>query len=155
MTTTDRSNGKANALGVIAVCVVIVVAGFACHPKRPPSQPAVRSASEEVMVNLEQETADPTMRGPLSYDHGFPVGWPHNLASAEDAAVTAVRATDRITEAGPLARRDLILTIATDEYGPTLAAETNQRIADLSFAVAGSGAGPADLTWGEYPLMFT
>ena len=73
-------------------------------------------------------------------------------AGAEHAAVAAVRMTGKIATAGFISRSDLIGSIASVRFAPTLAARSAAQLADMTAEVGGAGVSPADLVWEEIPL---
>lgn len=93
--------------------------------------------------------------GPAGERHGVPVGWSHDRAGAEAAAVAYVEATDLVAHAGPLGRRDIVLTMATPAFGPTLLDTTNRQLDDLLFALGARGVAASSLVWSEHALTVT
>ena len=73
-------------------------------------------------------------------------------AVAEHAAVSAIRMTGRIATAGFISRADLIGSIASARFAPTLAARSAAQLTDMTAEVGGAGVSPADLIWDEIPL---
>ena len=95
-------------------------------------------------------------------DHPDPVTGSSEIAksgadvpSATAAAAAAVRSSGAVATAGPLTRRDLVLAMATDEYGPRLEDAVNRDIDELVVGLGERGLGPGDLLWAEYPLTAT
>ena len=73
-------------------------------------------------------------------------------AAAEHAAVAAVRMTGKIATAGFISRSDMIGSIASAQFAPTLAARSAAQLADMTAEVGGAGVSPTDLVWDEIPL---
>ena len=73
-------------------------------------------------------------------------------AGAEHAATAAVRMTGKIATAGFISRADLIGTISSTRFAPTLAARSAAQLADMTAVVGGAGVSPTDLVWEELPL---
>ncbi len=73
-------------------------------------------------------------------------------SSAADAASGFVRSTGEAAVAGPLTRRDVLLSIATEEYGPQLVESVNRDLDDLLAALGERGLTSEDLLWAEFPL---
>jgi len=97
-----------------------------------------------------QVTAAPV--GPTGERHGAPIGWRHDAVGATAAASAYVAASGRLARLGPLARRDMVLALATDSYGETLAASVNSQLDDLLFALGERGVTGDGLVFVEYPL---
>ena len=57
-----------------------------------------------------------------------------------------------VAKVGPIARRDVMLVLATAAYGPSVVESTNRALDDLLLALGERGLVPADLVWSEYAL---
>jgi hypothetical protein len=73
-------------------------------------------------------------------------------AGAEHAATAAVRMTGKIATTGFISRADLIGTISSARFAPSLAARSAAQLADMTAEVGGAGVSPTDLVWEELPL---
>lgn len=109
-----------------------------------PSHPGEGSATEG---------AGPVAAGRV--EHGVPVGWPLDQAGAEAAASAYLRSTSLVARSGPLTRRDVVLTMATSSYGPTMVAAVNRELDGLIVGSEGRSVTPQELVWIEYPLAVT
>jgi hypothetical protein len=148
----DRSTIR-SPLAAIAVTVLTALGVGACTPDPGSSEaerPA-RVASDDTAV-LER-LPDPV--GPTGTGNGVPLGWAHDTAGAEAAAVAFVESSGLVATAGPLTRRDVILVMATARYGPVLVEATNRQLDDLLFELGERGLTPAELVWNEYALTVT
>jgi hypothetical protein len=91
--------------------------------------------------------------GPSSVDDlGVSHGWPRDADGATDAAVAAVRLTGPIARAGFITRSDMIRAFATEDFGPTLARESANQLAEMTAVFGESSVAPGDLVWSELPL---
>lgn len=135
-------------VAVVALVVVVAIAfALAARPSFDPPGLTFAEQSPAVMTELPQPL------GPSGHGAGgVPVGWRHDQAGAEAAAAAYVESSVLVAKAGPLARRDVILTLATPDYGPSLVETTNRELDDLLFALGERGLVPADLVWSEYAL---
>lgn len=91
-------------------------------------------------------------RGPSSTRHGVPVGWSRDESGALAAAVSAVRLTGEIARAGFITRTDMIETLASARYGPTLAAESAAQLGEMSGELSAAGVSVQSVTFTELPL---
>ena len=136
-------------VAVIAL-VVVVALGFALAA-RPDLEPPPPVSLAEARPPDAVQVSGPI--GPAGHGAGgIPVGWRHDRAGAEAAAAAYVESSELVATAGPLARRDVVLAIATADYGPSLVEATNRQLDDLVFALGERGLSPADLVWREYAL---
>ena len=90
--------------------------------------------------------------GPAEVVAGVPHGWRHDAEGARAAAMAAVSLTGEIARAGFITRSDIINSIATSGYGPTLASLSSGQLADLSAELGGAGVSASLLVWSEMPL---
>lgn len=90
--------------------------------------------------------------GPAEVVDGVPHGWRHDAEGARAAALAAVSLTGDIATAGFITRSDIIGSIATSAYGPTLASVSSGQLAELSVELGDAGVSPAQLVWSEMPL---
>lgn len=90
--------------------------------------------------------------GPAEVVDGVPHGWRHDAEGARAAALAAVSLTGDIATAGFITRSDIIDSIATAGYGPTLASLSSSQLLDLSVELGDVGVSPSDLVWSEIPL---
>lgn len=90
--------------------------------------------------------------GPTGSRHGVPAGWSHDRAGALGAAVSAVRLTGQIAAAGFITRDDMITALATDAYGPVLAAESAAQLEAMSGELGAAGITVQSVELHELPL---
>lgn len=90
--------------------------------------------------------------GPAEVTNGIPHGWRQDADGARAAALAVVSLTGRIATAGFITRSDIIDSIATAGYGPTLASQSSSQLAELSAELGDAGVSPAELVWSEIPL---
>lgn len=149
MNTKTKFEMRLMVVAVVALVVVVAIAfALAARPSfDPPGPVTLAEQSPAVLVELPQPLG-PSRHGA----GGVPVGWRHDQAGAEAAAAAYVESSALVAKAGPLARRDVILTLATPDYGPSLVEATNRELDDLLFALGERGLVPADLVWSEYAL---
>lgn len=140
----------------VAAAVVLVVGAAACtNPtdRAPSGRPAV---DDDVAATTAASGVDPARSiGPARTEHGIPVGWSLEQSGAEAAAVAFVRSTSVIATAGPLTRRDAILTMATSSAGPRLVDQVNYELDGLTVGTDNRAVAPAELVWHELPLTVT
>lgn len=90
--------------------------------------------------------------GPTRTVRGVPQGWRHDPTGARAAAIADVALTGDIAHAGPLARRDMVIQLASNRYGPTLVDTTDHQISELLDALGQADIDPTRLVWLESPL---
>jgi hypothetical protein len=90
--------------------------------------------------------------GPAQVVGGVAHGWAHDAAGAEHAAVSAVRATGPIAKAGFITQADLIRSIASTRFGPTLAASSATQLSKMTGELGAGNVNVADVVWAELPL---
>jgi hypothetical protein len=90
--------------------------------------------------------------GPSGRREGVPVGWRHDVAGAEASAAGYVSVTGAVARSGPLARRDMLQTLASRRFAPVLVEQVNGDLNKLLFALGERGANTAGMVWVEYPL---
>jgi hypothetical protein len=137
---------RATVLAIAAVAVVVVVglrAVASPNDSTPPSEspPATDAPAETAPA------------GPAAVDEfGVPHGWRRDADGALAAAVSAVRLTGSIARAGFITRSDMIAALATERYGPKLASESSNQLAEMTTALGEASVAPGDLVWSELPL---
>ncbi|HRE03730.1 MAG TPA: hypothetical protein PLV68_20715 [Ilumatobacteraceae bacterium] len=132
------------SLGAAIVAVVVGVRVLASTDDSPADSapPPVADAPDATM---------PT--GPTAVDEfGVPQGWRRDPAGALSAAVSAVQLTGPIARAGFITRSDMIASLASDRYGPTLASESANQLAEMTAVLGEASVAPDDLVWSELPL---
>jgi hypothetical protein len=131
----------------VALALLIASAAFFLASAGARSTSAITEPSGTAMtVEL------PPPLGPTGSQHGIPVGWRHDRDGAEAAAAAFVRSTGPIVKAGPLERRDMIVAIATDDYGPTLLRDVEHTVDRLALPLENHGLVTSDLLWSELAL---
>lgn len=125
----------------ILVGVRAVASSHGSTPSSAQEPPSTDTGSEAVPA------------GPLSVDDlGVSHGWPRDADGAMDAAVAAVRLTGPIARAGFITRSDTIHALASEEFGPTLARESANQLAEMTAVFGESSVAMGDLVWSELPL---
>lgn len=135
-----------SVVGAVATAIAVAAGAFACATRTTAtSTSSAEAGSTAPMVAVVAPI------GPSRVVHGVGVGWRHDQVGAEAAAVAYVEASRLVGTSGPLARRDVVMTLATREYGPTLVEATNRQLDDLRFQLGERGASTT-LVWGEHAL---
>lgn len=129
----------------VAVAVLVAIGFRAC------STPSGRSDTDPEPV-APAATGEGADRGPTSARHGVPVGWSHDEPGALAAAVSAVALTGEIARAGFITRTDMIETLATARYGPTLAAESAAQLGQMTGELGAAGVTVQSVAFTELPL---
>jgi hypothetical protein len=137
------------------VAAVVLVVGFAACANPSDPAPASRPVADEVAATAASGVDTARSIGPTRTEHGIPVGWSLDQSGAEAAAAAFVRSTSVIATAGPLTRRDAILTMATSSFGPDLVSTVNDQLAGLTVGTDNRAVAPAELVWHEFPLTVT
>jgi hypothetical protein len=133
---------------VAAVIAALVAIGFrACSTPSNGTDTATGTGSV-----TSAATGEVAGRGPASTRHGVPVGWSHDESGALAAAVSAVRLTGEIARAGFITRTDMIETLASARYGPTLAADSAAQLGEISGELGAAGVTVQSVTFTELPL---
>lgn len=83
---------------------------------------------------------------------GVPVGWTHDEAGARDAAVSAVSVSGEVARAGFVTRADMIATLATKQYAPTLLRTSESQLDTVLGDLAADGLTPQQVVFRELPL---
>lgn len=137
---------RTTVLAIAAVAVVVVVG------LRAVASPNDSTAPTESPPATDAPAATaPT--GPAAVDEfGVPHGWRRDADGAVAAAVSAVRLTGSIARAGFITRSDMIAALATERFGPKLASESSNQLAEMTTALGEASVAPGDLLWSELPL---
>lgn len=139
---------RARVYAAAAAATVLAAIGF-----RAWSTPSTSSdVGTDTAVVVPSASAEVAGRGPTSTRFGVPVGWSHDEAGALAAAVSAVRLTGEIARAGFITRTDMIETLASGRYGPTLAAESAAQLGEMSGELGAAGVAAQSVTFSELPL---
>lgn len=85
-------------------------------------------------------------------EFGVTIGWPRDRDGALTAAASAIRTTGAIAKAGFITRSDMIGSLASERYGPTLAAESSTQLAEMAAEIGAASVAPSELVWSEIPL---
>lgn len=141
-----RNHTLALAASFGAAVLAVVVATRASAPADD-----TRSAPTATTITASAQDT-PEGVGPRVSRLGVPTGWRHDAAGATAAAIGYVESTGLVARAGPLARRDVVLVLATESYGPELVDRTNRQLDDLLYAFGERGLTAEDLIWSEYAL---
>ena len=132
------------------VAAIVVVAAGSIGLRACNSSATGRDAAV-VPVTADAPAAESPV-GPAKVVDGVPHGWRHDAEGARAAAMAAVSLTGDIARAGFITRSDIIDSIATSGYGPTLASLSSVQLADLSAELGGAGVSSSQLVWSEMPL---
>ena len=128
-------------LSAAAVTVAVVVGLRMANASGPSTQTASTSPTAPILQAVAR-----------SERFGVPVGWTHDETGARDAAVSAVSLTGGVARAGFVTRSDMISTLASKRFAPTLvrssAAQLNTVLGDL----AADGLTPQQVVFRELPL---
>ncbi|HWL41778.1 MAG TPA: hypothetical protein VNQ73_02455 [Ilumatobacter sp.] len=131
------------ALITVVVVVLALVGLRACQS---------RSGQDNVSPTPTAAPAADTATGPRGVVHGVPVGWGHDATGARAAAVSALELTGVIAQAGFITRGDMLNTLATDRFGPTLTRDSNAQLDELLGDLAEEGITPASVLFRELAL---
>jgi hypothetical protein len=138
-------------LGLVVVVVLVVVGLAAAMLARDDGRGAAAPAPT-VAARVVGSGAVVSPVGPSGSRDGVPTGWRHDVAGAEEAAVGYVAVTGLAARSGPLTRRDMVLLLATEGYGPLLADQVSGQLSDLLYRLGERGLAPAGMVLVEYPL---
>jgi hypothetical protein len=136
-------------LGIVGIVTATVVTtrdtetGAASTTATPPPGPLVAVA----MTSQPGESV-----GPTEDRDGVPLGWRNSIAGAEAAATAYVAVTGRVSRSGPLQRRDMLLSMASASYGPSLVDRVGVQLNDLLYRMGDKGWSTSGMVWVEYPL---
>lgn len=138
--------GRRSPIALIALVVLTVSVLVVVSCQGSDAGPVVIGSTSSVPV------VDTLVGAPTANEHGITVGWPRSAEGAAGAAASYVRASALVATAGPLERRDVVASIATVDFAPSLLDSTAGELDELLFAVGEQGLSATDLVWGEYPL---
>lgn len=131
---------------LIAVAVLAVAAGVALRTCGRPDSDDARPVVDPA------DAAAPAGVGPRSQRHGVPVGWSRDEAGARAAAVSAVTLTGDIARAGFITRSDMITTLASRRFAPTLVESSAGQLAEFLGELAAEGIAAGSVLFRELPL---
>jgi hypothetical protein len=83
---------------------------------------------------------------------GVPVGWTHDEAGARGAAISAVSLSGEVARAGFVTRADMINTLASKRYAPTLVRTSAAQLATVLGELAADGLTPQQIVFRELAL---
>jgi len=144
-------NRRRNRNIALAVSFVLAVLAVAVATRASAPADDTRGASPATTITATDQRA-PEALGPRGSRLGVPTGWRHDTAGATAAAIGYIESTGLVARAGPLARRDVVLVLATEAYGPELVERTNRQLDDLLYAFGERGLTAEDLIWSEHAL---
>lgn len=140
---------RSTVLVVVAVVVIMVVGlRLLAGSGRSNDLSSTVTTHQEVGTVSEREPVGPARVN----DFGVPEGWSQDRDGALAAAVSAVRLTGPIARSGFITRSDMIQSLASERYGPTLAAESSNQLSEMTAELGAATIAPADLVWSEIPL---
>jgi hypothetical protein len=123
------------AIAAVLVAATAVTARFVTTPDRPTSAQTVGSAG------IARLDPDPVPVGPTRVDTvGIAQGWRHD------------RSTGAIARAGFITRTDMIRSLTTATFGPTLASLSATELGEMTAELGDAKITPGDLVWSELPL---
>ena len=99
-----------------------------------------------------QTTAATTLPGPAATASTAPPIPPVPEADAVEVALRAVRSTGDIARAGFISRDDLIASIASVRFAPTLRSAASAELTKFTTAVGAAGVPAVEVVWEELPL---
>lgn len=120
-----------------AVVSVAVVAALILRTRGESPAPTATSAILQPAAAVEPTTNALPMRDP---------------AEAVDAAESVIRQTGDIATAGFITRTDLIRSLATERFGPVLAAQSSGQLSEMTETLGAARVAPHEIVWAEYPL---
>ncbi|MAT06286.1 MAG: hypothetical protein CL424_14710 [Acidimicrobiaceae bacterium] len=138
---------RSTAIALGAIAIVLVVIGSQLFTD------ADGAASSEV-VTAAEPAPDPIAEpdSPSPDEFGVLHGWARDPDGALAAAIAAVRSTGPIARAGFITRSDMIKSLASEAYGPTLATESANRLTEMTAEFGAATVSRSDLVWSEIPL---
>ena len=120
-----------------AVVIVAVVAAVILRTRGESPAPTASSAILQPAGAVEPTTNPLPKRDP---------------ADAVHAAESVIRQTGDIATAGFITRTDLIRSLATERFGPVLAAESSGQLSEMTETLGAARVAPDEIVWAEYPL---
>jgi hypothetical protein len=137
---------RATVLALAAVTVAVVIG------LRAVASPNDSTAATEPPLATDTPVATAPTSPAAVDEFGVPHGWRRDADGALAAAVSAVRLTGSIARAGFITRSDMIAALATERFGPTLASESSNQLAEMTTALGEASVAPGDLVWSELAL---
>jgi hypothetical protein len=141
----------AGLVTVVVLAVVRVASGETDSQRRE----AVGGESRETRPPGTELTETPVPEGDMSLLPDAGAATPladDRVAQAEDAALAVVRATGDVAQAGFIARRELVESFTTDDFGPAFASETGRQIDTLTMELGTRGVERNELVVHEQPV---
>lgn len=135
------------AMVAFGAAVAVLIGLRACGPTSGSGSGAPPGKAGDATVAVSDGSP-----GPRTVVNGVPQGWSHDGAGARAAAISAVRLTGDIARAGFISRDDMIETLATTRYRPTLAADSAEQLGEMTGELVDAGVTPATLVFSELPL---
>ena len=129
---------------VLAAVAAAAVVGWVLLARTPTSTPTVSAP------HADAETA--SARSVHTVRFGVPVGWSHDEAGARDAAVSAVSLTGAIAKAGFVTRADMIRTLASVRFAPTLIESSASQLSVVLGDLGGAGITADTVVFREFVL---
>lgn len=136
----------------LAAVVVAATAALLLGPRACASPTTESDASTTGQRTDDAPVAGRSGPGPREIAYGVPLGWSRNEAGARAAAISAVRLTGGIARAGFITRTDMIETLATTRFGPTLAEQSSAQLDDMAGDLAEADVAPHEVLFTELPL---
>lgn len=122
-------------IGLVAIALLVVAV-------------ILRSRGDSPTPSATTSIPDP-IAGPKAATTREPSRQP---AEAVVAAESVIRQTGDIATAGFITRTDLIRSLATERFGPKLAAESSGQLNEMAQTLGAAQLSPDEITWTEYPL---
>lgn len=138
---------RCRTVAVIGAIGVLVAGLLWAHRDAPE-----RSTGAEPLAPPVPAEAGAEPVGPVEVVAGVPRGWRHDAEGARAAAVATVRLTGHIATAGFITRGDIIESISTARFGPTLSARSASQLGEMTAPLGSVGVPASQVLWSEHPL---
>jgi hypothetical protein len=144
---TKRHRRIATLAAVVVVSTVVALRIVTTTDVGRTAAPTPRSAA------TPRISVDPTPVGPARVNAlGISQGWRHDRDGASAAAAAAVRSTGAIARARFITRADMIRSLTTGAYAPTLASLSASELGEMTAELGDAKVTPSELVWSEIPL---
>ena len=134
---------------LVAAVIVTVVALAGLRLTSDPGPDHDAEPRDDAPVTTPRSEAAP---GPATIVHGVPQGWSRDAVGARAAALSAVSLTGEVARAGFITRDDMIRSLASKRFGPTLAATSAGQLQEMAGELGAVGITAASVTFRELPL---
>lgn len=138
---------RAPLVAAAAIVTVVALAGLRLANDPGPDNDAEPRGGAPVTTLLAEEAP-----GPARITGGVPQGWSRDAVGARAAALSAVSLTGEVARAGFITRDDMIRSLASRRFGPTLAAESAGQLQEMTGELGAVGVTAGSVTFRELPL---